>query len=81
MKCQYAFFFVPQSQKQIAVSRSKGTAHRRHGPGEGGGAFLLSLFSPRGLGSPRHPALVAVRWRGARKSPETHAHPHADALG
>lgn len=44
IKCQYEFF-VPQSQKQIAVSRSKGTAHRWHGPG--GGLSALSVQSPR----------------------------------
>lgn len=68
-----------KNKSQSVVPRVQPTG----GParGGGGGAFLLSLFSPRGLGSPRHPALVAVRWWGASKGPETHAHPHANALG
>lgn len=41
----------------------------------------MCLFKPLGLGSPWHPALVAVCWWRASKSPQAHAHAHAYALG
>lgn len=42
---------------------------------------VMCLSKPFGLGSPWHPALVAVCWWRACKCPQAHAHPHAHALG
>lgn len=68
------------SEKQIRSQSVQGYSPPVAWPSRG--RFLPScLFRPRGLGSPRHPALVAVRRRGASESPEAHAHPHANALG
>lgn len=79
IKRQYAFLShsLRKTKSQSVSPRvqpASGVAQR--------GRFLLScLLRPRGLGSPWHPALVAVRWRGASESPKAHAHPHANALG
>lgn len=74
---------VPGKQKDIFCftvsekSQSKGTAHQHPGfP-----VMCLSKKQPSGVGSPWHPARVAVCWWRACKRPQTHPHPHAHALG
>lgn len=42
---------------------------------------VMCISKPLGLGSPWHPALVAVCWWRASKRPQAHAHPHAHTLG
>lgn len=42
---------------------------------------VMCPSEPLGLGSPWHPALVAVCWWRASKRPQAHAHPHPHTLG